>query len=198
MEMPADRDKHDRQRRRLPQEGERNEVRPAGGSYGDRQAQYGTGAPRWQEPIPGSDERGEFGAGGEAFGSWTGQGRYAPDADQQRHTRGDQPDTPAWPPFDKRQANPPGEPEEARRRDFAHDPHYQNWGNRAMRQHDEDYRAFRAEQQRKLAEEFEAWRRARAIQTSGREPDDPRRGVHPSSADGDPNRLPDTSDKTKN
>jgi hypothetical protein len=79
---------------------------PAGGSVGDRQAQYGTSAQGWQEPLPGSEERGDFGAGGEAFASSKGQGRYggehSPGYD---HGTVDQPEHSAWKPVGQKQDN---------------------------------------------------------------------------------------------
>lgn len=121
------------------------EDRAAGGSYGDRQSQYGTAAPGWKEPLPGHDDRGDFGAGGEAFGSSSGQGRYEDAA--KRH--------PAWQPFaqsgERLDGHPPSDL----------DLQYRAWGRRAMEQHDGDYRAYRAEQDERLAREFEDWRAAR-------------------------------------
>jgi hypothetical protein len=132
-----------------------------GGSYGDRQPQYGTGAPDWQEPLPGRDERGDFGAGGEAFGSASGQGRYG-DEDQARSV--EKPGHPAWQPFVQPQANQLAETTAGSSRDASLDPQYRDWGNRTMRRHDEEYRAFRAERQKTRDAEFEEWRKARSGQ----------------------------------
>jgi hypothetical protein len=83
---------------------EGNPPRPAGGSYGDQQPQYGTTATDGQEPVPGRDEREDFGAGGEAFGSSSGQGRYGDD-DQARPV--EKPEHPAWQPFGQPDADHP-------------------------------------------------------------------------------------------
>lgn len=132
--------------------------RTAGGSYGDQQSQYGTTAPQWQEPMPGHDEREEYGAGGEAFGSASGQGRYAR-KDQAR--RIERPEHPAWQPFGEPDANHPEEGRTGQARERSEDAHFRDWGDRAMRQHDEEYRAYREERQKKLDAEFEDWRKAR-------------------------------------
>lgn len=132
-----------------------------GGSYGDRQPQYGTSAPDWQEPLPGRDERGDFGAGGEAFGSASGQGRYG-DEDQARKV--EKPEHPAWQPFVQPEANELAEPKAGSSHDASLNPQFRDWGNRTMRRHDEEYRAFRAERQKTLDAEFEEWRKARSKQ----------------------------------
>lgn len=137
--------------------------KPAGGSYGDQQPQYGTAGPDGQEPIPGRDERGEFGAGGEAFGSASGQGRYGAE-DQARKVK--KPQHPAWQPFGQPEANHPAETKAGQPRNAPLDPQYRDWGDRAMRRHDEEYRAFRAERQNALDAEFEEWRKARRAQAA--------------------------------
>lgn len=138
-------------------------MRPAGGSYGDQEPQYGTSAPKWKEPMPGHDERGDFGAGGEAFGSTSGQGRYD---DKGQARQSEKPEHPAWQPFGQPEASHPTDSQTGRSRDAPLDAQYRDWGDRAMRRHDEEYRAFRAEKQRSLDAEFEEWRKARKDQAT--------------------------------